>query len=749
MATTDPQSLTTYTQTALKSLKGAADQSAISRLTKELFVQAREYPTYRELFKREDVRQAMGEAFVKNNAEGLRAILVRVFTEVAKEGRPEHVKEIPGPDPFTTEESYASVVRLGPKDRVARLNEVTEASELCLAQKKLAQRRKFAEELTESFFKQSRAHITEEQKQREKNRIEQALSREADIKTVIEQSLLRETVSGRDFQGIARGAEQAAQRARATQERVERVLVAAATSVANSDEVAIRRPDVFLKIAAAQAERSNAPVTQIVTRAAKLARATEGFTSGAEELPQNLSFLANNPLQKMVAAAVDALPEGPRSAIVAGVVGGAWEKAVDAATRYYGQQVVNEGWFQQAISRGNQWLPDRKTALQSLTNGAQKLFGDVASTVFRGSMDQATIAYFETIRLHITATETVNYQRFYAAAVYSHNPEIFSYGLNWALQYGTRRATRTLIKAGVKKTAVSAAIRVGAEAAAGAGTAGVGTLVMIGADLLRGLVNKGLSVIKSLLFVGTSSSPEDNLILVGVAALALVFFLPILPLFNLPAFNQSMIDTSLATSVPESGMGNEPSVPPPNFGPINGSITDCIMSQSTTIEGSTTLTLSPDRASRIQDVSQKYPQLGCYSQVLNCPTQKINITAFPQDNGDLGGYAPHGSPGNIIFYPAFFRYDNYYFARTLAHEMMHEVEWLHSNIYDAFMYGAADGSFNKGYCGPLGTYKAGNENSYETMAEAAALYMVGNPLLQQKCLPAYNFMRTLFSQCQK
>jgi hypothetical protein len=740
MATTDAQTLTAYTQTALEILRETTDPSALSNLTKELFIQAREYPTLREILKRDDVHQAVGKALVNKNAEGLKAILISILTEVNQEVRPEQVREIPGPDPFATEESYASVIKLKPKD----LLEVEDTSLVYLAEKKAKGRQEFAKKLTDNFISRSRIQITEEQKLREEKRIEQALSLETNIKTVIEQSPLRETISDRDFQRIARDSEQAAQRVSAAQERIERAMAAAASSIA-ADEVVVHKPDIFLKIAADQAERSNAPMVQIIDRAAALERATEGFVGGAEELPQNLSLLATNPLQKMTAWAVDRLPDGPRSAIIAGVVGGAWEKAIDTATRYYGQQVVNEPWFQQAIARGNQGLSGTKGAFQSLTSGAQNFLGDVANTVFRGSMDEATIAYIETVRLNVTVVPTVNYQQFYTAAVYSHNPGILSYGLNLGLQYGTRKATRALINAGVKKAA-----EVGAEAVAGAASGGTLTLAMIAADFLRGMVNKGVSVFKSLIGMGTSKSPEDNLLLVVAAGVVLVFFLPLFPLFNLPAFNQSMIDTSLATNMGGGeGTGNEPSVPPPSFGPINGSVTDCIVSQSITIDGVTTLVLSADRAGRIQNISHQYPQLGCYSQVLQCPTQKINISAFPADSGGYGGYAPSRSPGNIIFYPKFFTYNDYYFARTFAHEMMHEVEWLHSDIYDAFMHGAADGSFSKGYCGPLGTYTAGFESDYETMAEAAALYMVGNPLLQQKCLPAYNFMRTLFSQCQK
>ena len=559
MATTDPQTLTAYTTQALKSLEGATDPSALPDLTKELYVRAREYPTFREVFQREDVRQAVGEALVKNNAEGLKTILIGVFTQIAQEDRPKQAEETPGPDPFISQESYASVVKLEPGVRVARLKEVEEMSQAYLDRKKSAQRRSFAQRLTGNFVRQSRAQITEEQKRLEAERIEKALSLEwyrsqAEVRATIEQSPYKGMVSDRVIQQIAADSEKITRTVRASQERVERALVAAATSIADTDEAVVYKPGVFLEIAADQAERSNAPVAQIITRAAALERSTEGFTNRAQALPQNLSLLAETPLQKLVAGVIGALPEGPRGAIIAGVVGEAWERAVDAATRHYGQQVVNEDWFQRAITSGNKSFPDKKSAFQSLTSGAQKVLGDVAGSVFRGPMDEATVAYLETVRLHITVAVPVTYQQFYTAAVYSHNPGIFSYGANLGLQYGAKKIARKAIQSGAGKVAAGAA----GKALTGIATGGTGLLVSLGLDALGSLFKKGVGFFKNLVGAGDTKISSDKWLLIGAACFVLVFFLPILPLFNLPAFNQSMIDTSLANSI---GGGME-------FGPI-------------------------------------------------------------------------------------------------------------------------------------------------------------------------------------
>jgi len=175
--------------------------------------------------------------------------------------------------------------------------------------------------------------------------------------------------------------------------RFESTLGAAASSIA-ADEVVVRRPDVFLKIAAKQAELSRAPVEQIINRSAALERATSGFTDNTEDVPPNLSLFAKNPLQKFVAGVVDALPEGTKNAIIAGLAGGAWEKAVDTATRYYGKQVVNEQCINRRL-RAEQGLSQNTTgALQSVTNGASKFLRDITGMVFQGSMDEATVRIF-------------------------------------------------------------------------------------------------------------------------------------------------------------------------------------------------------------------------------------------------------------------------------------------------------------------------------------------------------------------
>jgi hypothetical protein len=565
----EPQVLSSFNAEAIAELQGAIDP-------REVLVRAQQYPTLRMLLDDKDIKQKIGEALVKNDPELLRGILLGIFNE-ARTYKRQEMTEVPGPEPFVGE-SAATAPTLSTQEYVARISEVENASQLVIEQQKIAKRREFARKLTENFIKQTHQTITEEQRQMEINRTERDLSldwyrNKAEIANTLRQSFLGGPTYQDAVDKVAKTANIEADRVANSEARFEAVITAAASSIA-ADEVVVHRPDVFIKIAAVQVERSNAPITQIVDRAAALERATVGFTGNEEELPLRLSALAKTPMQKLVAGVVDILPEGPREAIVAGIVGKAWEKAVDTATQYYGQQIVNTDWFGQALTHGSQGLTNTKSALQSLTSGTQKVLADVAVTVFRGEMDEATLAYVENIRQHaavpkMAGMETstmraevvqqyiitmgpVSYQQFYAAAVYSHNPGLLSYGLSLGLRYATKKAIKAGIKKGVEKAVISTATKGTLEAILGLGTGGIGTLVAIAVDLgwsfLKGLFNKGVSFFKSLVGMGATKNPEDNLLLVIAGAVVLIFFLPLFPLFNIPAFNQSMIDASLATN---------------------------------------------------------------------------------------------------------------------------------------------------------------------------------------------------------
>jgi len=633
----EPQVLSSFNTEAIAGLRGAIDP-------REILVRAQQYPTLRMLLDDKDIKQKIGEALVKNDPEMLRGLLLGIFNE-ARTYKRQEMTEVPAEEPFAGE-AAATAPKLTTQEYVARIDETESASRLVIEQRKTEKRHEFAKKLTDNFVKQSHKQFTEERKRVEINRVERDLfspdwyNNKEQIANTLRQSSLADPIDGKDRAAMARVAKIAiaeADRVANSEARFEAVITAAASSIA-ADEVVVHRPGVFLKIAAVQAERSTkVPVAQIIDRAAALERATIGFTGNEEELPLRLSVLAKTPVQKLVAGVVDILPEGPREAIVAGVVGKAWEKAVGTATQYYGQQVVNTDWFGQALTHGSQGLTDTKSALQSITGGTQKVLADVAVTVFRGEMDEATLAYIENIRQHtalptmasaifrkpagemaVVPTETrppvtgagtagavlrgpageaaiarmktigqrvaametaaiqpmavqqyimtmgpVSYQQFYAAAVYSHNPGLLSYGLSLGFRYGAKKAINAGLKKGVEKAVISTATKGTLEAILGLGTGGIGTLVTIAVDLgwsfLKGLFNKGVSFFKSLVGMGTSKNPEDNLLLVIGAGVVLVFFLPIFPLLNIPAFNQSMIDTSLATNI-GGGMESGPIV---------------------------------------------------------------------------------------------------------------------------------------------------------------------------------------------
>lgn len=558
MATQDAQTLTTFTENALKRLRETVDPKEISDVTKELYAEAGEYPTFRKLFERGDIRKSVGKALSNRDAEGFKIALLGALAEVAREGRPEHVKEAPGPDPFTSEEQYASTVRLSAGDRVAQFKGVEEASELYQAQKKSAERRRFAEQLTANFISRSKIQITEEQRQAEVARTESELSldwyrRRAEINRTIAQSPYAARLSDRDLQQILSDGEKTAQNTRVVQDRIEQVLEEAAATIASTDEAVVRSPKAFIEIAADQAEQSNKPIPRVVNEAARIERATNGFSEGVEPISPSLSLLAENPLQKGFAALVDRLPEGTRNAITNVMVGGALDRTVDRM----GESLAGQQWVQNAIANGSRGLPDKQGALRSISSGITKLFGETADLIFRGQMDEAAIAYFTAMRQGTTVTTAVAPQQFVTAAAYAQNPNLFSYGLHMGLQYGLDKAKSAAIKAGIQKVAAGAAGKGLATLAGGLGTGGWG-FVAAGA---AGLFNAGVGLLKKLIGVGEGGVSWDKGLLIATACVALVFFIPLIPFLNLPAFNQALVDGSLASSLGVgSGVGEGPSV---------------------------------------------------------------------------------------------------------------------------------------------------------------------------------------------
>jgi hypothetical protein len=474
-------------------------------------------------------------------------------------------------------------------------------------------------------------------------------------------------------------------------------------------------------------------ITELLPHAVSMAKAATILTSAEGALPQRpLSARGTNALQQL-GTIVNQFEKIPKNVT---------QQLVDRL----GENFVSSEWFTKFRVDANKILGEQKSA-GKIMGRVSSVFTDVGTAIFRGPLDENVIASIETYRLMATQGVHITNLSAYRDILLGKEP---------SNRTKPAYAARVVFLPGARSVTPGVTAIIGADAQGVKGYVdgqlkklafsliqGTNKSISGGVGGLKNLLNKGVNYFKNVIDTANHWKPKvDMWFIIGIAVLVFLIFI-------LPWFSQDVINTSLATA-PETGISNETPVPPPSFGPVNGSITDCIMSQGKNIEGTQTLTLTPtsNEWGRLLNISQTYPMLGCYSKILNCPSTRIDITEFPAASGGPGAYAPSREPGNIIFYPTFFTYSTYFFGRTLAHEMMHEVEWFYPKIYDAFMNGAI-GGLPKGYCGPLGTYTAGVENSYETMAEAAGLYVVGNPLLQQKCQPAYEFMKQLFGQCQK
>lgn len=367
-------------------------------------------------------------------------------------------------------------------------------------------------------------------------------------------------------------------------ERVQNIISAALRHPGPPEEKML----VFHALTSFSSEQPSRSVEELLPRAVEVTEAARVLSSPEETFPRGASFsvLATTDFQKNVARVLDiAVSPAVKEAVINKILLQPLDSIVNhpekipqpllgALVDRFGGNFVQTPWFTRLRTDANRMIGDQKGSLK-VTTRLTSFVSDVATAVFRGPRMEHVITCIETYRL--VATQGIPMTSFprYGNIAVGYGGLLVRMGANYVIKKGVRAG----IKAAAEKAAVSTAVKVGAEAVLGAGTGGVGALIMIGADLLRGLVNKGLSVFKSLVGMGVSKNPEDNLLLVVGAGVVLVFFLPILPLFNLPAFNQSMIDTSLATSMEGIGGGGPYEKGLNCTDPVNKENPDCKLTQ--------------------------------------------------------------------------------------------------------------------------------------------------------------------------
>ena len=335
-------------------------------------------------------------------------------------------------------------------------------------------------------------------------------------------------------------------------------------------------------------EQPDKSVVELLPRAAAVTQAARVLSSSDGTFPREMSFsaLATNDFQKTVAGALDrVVPPAAKESIVNRILleplniianhpENISKNLMGEMVDRWGENFVNSNWFNKLRIDANSMIGDQKGTAKVMS-GFTALVSDVSTTVFRGPLDQNIITYIETYR--VVATQGIQMTDFsnYRNISLGHGGQLVRMGADYVLRAGVRAG----IKAGAQKAAVATAVKLGAEAVTGAATGGLSALAIAAAGLVKGVINKGLSVFKNLLFMGTSKNPEDNLLLVVGAGVVLVFFLPIFPLLNLPAFNQSMIDTSLATSMGGIGGGGPYENGLNCLDPVNKDNPDCKLTQ--------------------------------------------------------------------------------------------------------------------------------------------------------------------------
>ncbi len=269
---------------------------------------------------------------------------------------------------------------------------------------------------------------------------------------------------------------------------------------------------------------------------------------------QTFSFtsIATTSLQKATAPLLDTLNTvfpGMRDAALDKIVTQSLQKTMDSV----GQNIVGQPWFIAAQRDVNRLFGEKGG--RSGISGITGVVSDISASIFRGTPDESTVAYFEMWHMQIMHGLTPpSFSQFRAATLNAKS---------WAIQLGKDQAAGGLLKF----------FGVGAKAAGVAGKTGLATATAEGGLLasaggpwglaaLAGswLLGKAKDGITSLMNTITGREvPGDRAILFILIGAVFIFFIPIFPLLSFVGQNQLNIDTALVTRM---GMGGGQSTGP-------------------------------------------------------------------------------------------------------------------------------------------------------------------------------------------
>jgi hypothetical protein len=271
----------------------------------------------------------------------------------------------------------------------------------------------------------------------------------------------------------------------------------------------------------------------------------------------------------------------------------------------------------------------------------------------------------------------------------------------------------------------------------------------IGGKILGGITG-GLGFLASGAWLGGKDIPASSILTLG--PLFIIIAIVFLPFFV--SFSGTTRNAAIVTSYAGGGEGPGEVVGPIEYtGPTPSGPLQCLNYNVTPkrFDDVNAHPFTPAQGSTVNQALNEYPQLGLYNCLLSCPQNKINL--YQGGASPWWGWA--AGVGEVVIYDGFFAASagNHLRARLIAHELAHEMSYIHPDIRKAFFNGTT--STPKGYCGCLGTYPSGKrrvgacsplETPDETFAEAAAMFLTGENL-QSLCQPAYNFMSNIFKEC--